>query len=132
WARSDHSQRKDVARNQFCSPEEINLYLQGAGLKKIVSYTDSPWIQVIATKNTSKLDIEAIKRELSKRQDKIAYSPLFSELFDGLLEVVSGSKHPRDYLAFLDTKALDEEVIMYRRYLLALWSSKKSLWGSPS
>lgn len=131
WARSDHSERKDVARNQFCSPEEFNLYLQGAGLKKIVSYTDSPWIQVIAAKDTSKLDIEAIKIELSAKQDKIAYSPLFSELFDGLLEVVSGLKHPEDYLAFLDTKVPDEEVIMYRRYLLALWSSKKSLWGGP-
>jgi hypothetical protein len=54
---------------------------------------------------------------------------LFSELFDGLLEVVSGSKHPKDYLEFLDTKALSEEVSMYRRYLLAFWSSKENLWG---
>jgi SAM-dependent methyltransferase len=129
WARSDHSKRKDVARNQFCSPEEFNLYIQGAGLKTIACYTDSPWIQVIAAKNSSKLDIDAIKIALSAKEDKIAYSPLFSELFEGLLEVVSGSKHPKDYLEFLDTKTLNEEVGMYRRYLLAFWSSKKNLWG---
>ncbi|MGR6035612.1 MAG: class I SAM-dependent methyltransferase [Candidatus Nitrosoglobus sp.] len=129
WARSDHSKRKDVARNQFCSPEEFSLYIQGAGLKTIACYTHSPWIQVIAAKDTAKLDIDAIKIALSAKEDKIAYSPLFSELFDGLLEVVSGSKHPKDYLEFLDTKALSEEVSMYRRYLLAFWSSKENLWG---
>lgn len=130
WARSDHSQRKDVARNQFCSPEEFSLYIQGAGLQEVVRYTDSPWIQVIAAKGVSKAERDAMEREYRARQEEIAYSALFSELFEGLLEVVSGSKHPRDYLQFLSTRAVCEEVTLYRRYLLALWSSRENLWGT--
>lgn len=129
WARSDHGKRKDVARNQFCSPEEFRLYIQGAGLQEIACYADSPWIQVIAAKNPSNSESDILKAEFGAKQDKIAYSPLFSRLFEGLLEVVSGTRHPGDYLGILDAQASCEEVSMYQRYLLALWSAKESLWG---
>ncbi|BAW79538.1 hypothetical conserved protein [Candidatus Nitrosoglobus terrae] len=130
WARSDHRQRKDVARNQFCTPDEFNLYLQGAGFKTLACYTDSPWIQAIATKSALESEQESIKIVLRAKEHKIAYSPLFSTLFDRLLDVVSGLTHPKEYLAFLDAQEASEENSMYRRYLLALWSSKEDLWGA--
>ncbi|MCS6926815.1 MAG: class I SAM-dependent methyltransferase, partial [Candidatus Binatia bacterium] len=32
WARSPQTHRKDVARNQFCVPQEVQLYVRRAGL----------------------------------------------------------------------------------------------------
>jgi ubiquinone/menaquinone biosynthesis C-methylase UbiE len=125
WARSDHSQRKDVARNQFCAPEEFSLYLQEAGFREVACYRDSPWIQAIATKQETALNLEAVQAELRQKQGQIAYSPLFSKLFGELLDVLGGLKQPQELLGFLETQGTGEEVMLYRRYLEALWASKQ-------
>ena len=61
WATSDQSQRKDVARNQFCAPEEVRLYVQRAGLAELFCLTDSPWVQMIAAKLGTGVDLNALR-----------------------------------------------------------------------
>jgi SAM-dependent methyltransferase len=48
WRRSEQKQRKDVARNQFCTPDEFELYVRHAGFQPLASYADSPWVQIVA------------------------------------------------------------------------------------
>ena len=43
-------QRKDVARNQFVVPQEVEAYVRGAGLEVLAVVTDTPWVQVVARK----------------------------------------------------------------------------------
>ena len=44
----DPTQRKDIARNQFTSPDEVRIFLDQAGFETLAMYTDSPWVQVVA------------------------------------------------------------------------------------
>src|SRR3546814_11231319 len=47
-AQQPPDQRKDVARNQFCTPQEVELYVRAVGLEPVLMLTDSPWVQVVA------------------------------------------------------------------------------------
>lgn len=38
WSRADQSQRKDVARNQFCTAEEFELYVSHAGFTTLANF----------------------------------------------------------------------------------------------
>src|SRR3546814_10886243 len=49
-AQQPPDQRKDVARNQFCTPQEVELYVRAVGLEPVLMLTDSPWVQVVARK----------------------------------------------------------------------------------
>ena len=44
----DFSQRKDVARNQFSTPQEVAIYLRHAGFEQVLMLDDSPQIQAVA------------------------------------------------------------------------------------
>ena len=48
WSRGDHSQRKDVARNQFCTAEEFELYVTHAGFQPLATYGESQSVQIVA------------------------------------------------------------------------------------
>src|SRR3546814_6743743 len=39
-AQQPPDQRKDVARNQFCTPQEVELYVRAVGLEPVLMLTD--------------------------------------------------------------------------------------------
>jgi SAM-dependent methyltransferase len=60
-----HKRVKPAHRNQFCTPEEIRLYVEKAGLVPLHIIDESFWIQTIAAKPGPDVDLAAIKGSLS-------------------------------------------------------------------
>ena len=129
WNRSDQKQRKDVARNQFCTPDEFQLYIEHAGFTPLACYADSPWVQVIAGHSLDEQEIEAHERRLDKRAGEIAYSPLFGRLFELTVDMIFGVIHPRAVIAFLDECEDRPEATLFRPFIETLWKSKPEIWG---
>ncbi len=129
WSRSDQSLRKNVARNQFCTPDEFKLYARQAGLQVIVCHADSPWIQVVAGNELSEDALAEQARRLAGLESTIKYSEQWGNLFGRLLDVIYGIEAPGVFLTELDAMAQDDEVALYRQYLLALWAQQAEHWG---
>lgn len=130
WAGSDQSQRKDVARNQFCVPEEVRLYVRRAGLEELYCLADSPWIQMIAAKPGQETGCGVLREQVEKNLPQIAYTPLWGRLFAALLDVLTNQRHPGDFLKELDSLGAAPEAQPYRQYLLALWKARQTEWGA--
>ncbi|MDJ0654816.1 MAG: class I SAM-dependent methyltransferase [Xanthomonadales bacterium] len=130
WKRSDQSQRKNVARNQFCTPDEFELYVREAGFQVVRSWADSPWIQVIAVPAGAGSQVAAQQERIDPVSQRIAYSRQWGELFGQLLDVIYGLRAPGDLLAALDQMPAHEEVALYRAYLVALWRQGQAHWGA--
>ncbi len=129
WDRSDHGQRKDVARNQFCVAEEFMLYAERAGLDVLVCFRDSPWLQLIVGRG---LDAEARahhRLRLAGQRGQIAYTPLFGQLFLTACRVIYGEQHPVAALAELDGMTQTPEVKLYRAYIQGLWEQDPDRYG---
>jgi SAM-dependent methyltransferase len=127
WQRSDQAQRKDIARNQFCSPDELALYAEKAGFELLANFDDSHWLQLVAGKElTGK---ESQQQRLQQQKERIVYSPLFVELFQKTIEVIYGETHPRDALAFLDQHPNTTEYALFRPFIRGLWKSNRAHWG---
>ena len=129
WSRADQSQRKDVARNQFCTPDEFQLYIRHAGFTPLACYADSPWVQVIAGHSLDEQAIDSQRRRLEERAGEIAYSPLFGRLFELTVDVIFGVIHPREVIAFLDDCGDRPEAVLFRPFIETLWQSKPEIWG---
>jgi ubiquinone/menaquinone biosynthesis C-methylase UbiE len=129
WFISDHSQRKDVARNQFCSPDEFDLYVRKAGFDISGSYSDSVWNQIIASKEMSEDNKQTQLDYLNNNKDKIVYSQLFSELFEYAMDVTYNAIHPKVMMTFIDTLGDIPVAVLYRRFLIGLWANNEELWG---
>jgi SAM-dependent methyltransferase len=129
WNRSDQKQRKDVARNQFCTPDEFQLYIRHAGFTPLACYADSPWVQVIAGHSLDEQAIDSQRRRLEERAGEIAYSPLFGRLFELTVDVIFGVIHPREVIAFLDECGDRPEAVLFRPFIETLWQSKPEIWG---
>ncbi len=129
WSRSDQGVRKDVSRNQFCTPDEFELYQRQAGFEVIRSFSNSPWIQSIATrsKKADWLEQQALRIENSKTA--IAYSELFGEMFEKTIAVIYGVIHPREAIAFCDQHRGTDETDLYRPFILGLWRGNPEQWG---
>jgi SAM-dependent methyltransferase len=131
WSRADHSQRKDVARNQFCTAEEFELYVSHAGFEPLANFNQSQSVQIIAGKQ---LDDAARAAELARiEQDRadIAYSPLYAELFAQSVDVLFGAMPPTEMLDFIDGLGDVSEAHLFRPYLLSLWQKNAGIWGEP-
>lgn len=100
-AKADPTRRKDVARNQFCTPEEIRLYVRAAGLELVFEDLDSHWIQVVARRPDIpmppgiapcplSLAGEETARRLASRRASIGYSPRWVQCFSEACEVLLG------------------------------------------
>src|SRR5690606_18702882 len=76
---ADHSRRKDVARNQFSSPEEVRIFLDRAGFDLTLLLAESPWVQAVGVRRGGHADIEALRRQAAAQAEQIAYSPLWAE-----------------------------------------------------
>jgi ubiquinone/menaquinone biosynthesis C-methylase UbiE len=129
WAGSDQSVRKDVSRNQFCTPDEFELYQRHAGFEVIRSFSDSPWIQSIATPSNETDWIEEQARRIDKNKSGIAYSVLFGEMFEKTIAVIFGVIHPREAIAFCDKHQGTAESDLYRPFVLGIWRGNAAQWG---
>jgi SAM-dependent methyltransferase len=127
-ARGDPRQRKDVARNQFCVPEEVVLYARQAGLEIVLTLTDSPWVQMVVRKPGP-----GATPDLAPRASRIAFTPLWTEFFAGTLDVLLEGRHPLAMIAELEHDARGPEVAMFRAWLRALWNQNPQTWaGIPA
>ena len=131
WKNSDHGQRKDVARNQFCTPEEFELYVSHAGFQPLANFHDSQSVQICAGNGLSEEGIEKEKARIHAAASDIAYTPLYAELFAQFVDVIFGKLHARDLLAYIDKLPETSEVGLYRPYVLSLWKKSAELWGEP-
>lgn len=129
WKNSDHGKRKDVARNQFCTPDEFELYVNRAGFQILANFPDSQSIQICAGKGLSAQQIAAQQIRIQAVAADIAYSPLYTELFGQFVDVIFGKLHARDMLAYIDERSDTSEAALYRPYLYSLWKKNAELWG---
>ena len=125
----DPHQRKDVARNQFSTPEEVSAFLQHTGFEKLAMMSDSPWVQAVTVKSGGTIDIGTLRERIGARQDRIAYSPLWTELFDRLLTVAIAGAPPQTLLDGLGDDTRGEEIPMFRTWLMDLWRHNEAHWG---
>lgn len=130
WANSDQAQPKDVARNQFCVPQEIRLYVERAGLSEVLCLTDSLWIQMIAAKPGGAVAVERLRTELQARQDQFAFSPRWSQLFGSLLNVLQNQRSPLTFWHELQALGDTPEADLYRQYFLGIWKTRQADWGA--
>ncbi|MEE8339217.1 MAG: class I SAM-dependent methyltransferase [Xanthomonadales bacterium] len=129
WSRADHSQRKDVARNQFCTAEEFELYVTHAGFEILANFNDSQSVQIVAGK---RLEADQKASELARiatNRDAIAYSALYAELFAQSVDVLFGKMAASDMLAYIDQLGDVSEAQLFRPYLLSLWQKNAEVWG---
>jgi SAM-dependent methyltransferase len=130
WFISDHSERKDVARNQFCSPDEFDLYVKKAGFDILGSYSKSVWNQVIASKDLELSNCNEIQDYLSINEEKFVYSELFSKLFEYAMDVTYNAIHPKEMMNFIDGLGAIPVADLYRKFLIGLWKDNEELWGA--
>jgi SAM-dependent methyltransferase len=129
WFISDHSQRKDVGRNQFCSPDEFTMYVQHAGFNICGNYSDSVWNQIIAIKGDDETQTTELTNYLAKNEEDFIYSKIFSECYKYSMRVTHNAIHPREMIVYLDTiKDMPEEVL-FRRFVIGMWKNNENLWG---
>jgi SAM-dependent methyltransferase len=129
WNGSDQQRRKDVARNQFCVPEEFQLYADRAGLQPLVCFRDSPWVQIVAGKALDAESIEQERTRLAAVRGQIAYSPLFGRLFHDTVKVIYGDRHPREVVAEIEALPDCPEKPLYRDFVRGLWSDEPERFG---
>jgi len=129
WRRSEQRQRKDVARNQFCTPDEFQLYVRQAGFQTLASYSDSPWVQLVAGHSLKEAEVARQHRRLAEESAVIAYSPLFGRLFELTVDVIYGVIHPRELVAVLDEHVEQPETPVFRPFVESMWRKNPGRWG---
>jgi ubiquinone/menaquinone biosynthesis C-methylase UbiE len=129
YRNADPTERKDVARNQFSTPQEVQTFLAHAGFETLVTMSDSPWVQVVALKPGGGADADALRAKLAARTDRIAFTPLWTELFDRMIAVAHGGAPPKTLLEGLGDDARGEEIAMFRTWFLDLWRHNEAHWG---
>lgn len=131
WSRADQSRRKDVARNQFCTAEEFELYVSHAGFGPLANFNESQSVQIIAGKQLDEAARERESARIAAQREGIAYSPLYAELFAQSVDVLFGKQPPEEMLAYIDGLGEVEEARLFRPYLLSLWGKNAAIWGEP-
>ena len=129
WSHSDQNARKDVSRNQFCTPDEFELYQRQAGFEVIRSFSNSPWVQSIAANSKEVAWLEQQARRIEKNKTEIAYSVLFGGMFEKTIAVIYGDIHPREAVAYCDRHRGTAETDLFRPFVLGLWRGDTQRWG---
>lgn len=129
WFISDHSERKDVTRNQFCSPDEFDLYVKKAGFDILGSYSDSVWNQIVASKGGDNEFKQSKMDYLIKQESDFVYSQTFSKLFEYAMDVTYNAIHPKEMMTYIDMLGDVPVATLYRRFLIGLWGNNVDLWG---
>ena len=155
--RSDPSQRKDVARNQFCTPEELRLYVRAAGLELVFEHSDAHLLQMVARKpehavafaSTSAatssarssapsplpIDIASLSAgaraeaaRLEAARDDIGFSKRWVQCFAEACEVLVGGVHPATMLARWRAEPESPDVAIHITWIEAIWRQNPHLW----
>lgn len=121
-------QRKDVARNQFATAQEARVYLRHAGFLEALILDDSPQLQVMAIK-PGPIDPLAYAERLARAQQRIAYSPRWTALFDELMHIMYEGRSPRALYDGFDPNATDSETPMFRAWVRAMWRQNEARFG---
>lgn len=123
------AERKDVARNQFSNPEEVRTFLDHAGFDVVEMFSNSPWVQAIAMRRGSG-DIGAERRRAQAAASRIAYSPLWTELFDySIRSQIEGTMSLRDALEAMQDDSRGEEMALFRAAFVDVWRYNEEAWG---
>jgi SAM-dependent methyltransferase len=128
WDRSDHGQRKDVARNQFCLAEEFQLYAERAGLDVLVCFRDSPWLQMVVGVDLNAVERERHRLRLAEQRSAISYTPLFGQLFLDCIRVIYGDLHPVPVIRQLEARS-EPEAELYLTHIRGLWEQDPDRYG---
>lgn len=129
YRNAEPGQRKDVARNQFATPEEVRIYLEHSGFELLQLYSDSPWVQAVAMKRGGTRDATAERVRLARDAARIAYTPLWTELFDAMIRVTGEGLHPQAMIDALGDDTRGEEIAMFRVWYRELWRHNQQHWG---
>ena len=129
YRNADLSARKDVARNQFSTPDEVRAFLEHAGFEPLLMLSDSPWVQAVAKRQGGAGDARAERARLDAQATQIAYTPLWTELFDTLIKVTTEGLPAQAMLAMVSDASRGEEIPMFRAWFLELWRSNEKHWG---
>jgi ubiquinone/menaquinone biosynthesis C-methylase UbiE len=131
WARANQQQRKHVARNQFCTPQEFELYINHAGFQTLAVFDQSQSVQIMGGKQLNSSDLDSEKSRVETNRHKIGYSKLYAELFAQSVDVLFKTMPPAEMLEFIDSLGDVPEAGLFRPYLLSLWRNYQSSWGKP-
>jgi len=126
---ADIGTRKDVARNQFSTPDEVRAFLEHAGFETLLVLSDSPWVQAVARRKGGNDDSSGTRERLQTQAQRIAYTPLWTELFDTLIKVTTEGMPPQAALDMMADASRGEEVPMFRAWFLELWRANEQHWG---
>jgi SAM-dependent methyltransferase len=132
WKDADHGERKDVARNQFCTPDEFELYVSQAGFQVLANFNQSQSVQIVAGTQLSDDQINSEKSRIRTDEKDIAYSPLYAELFGQFVDVIFGKLQARNLLAYIDSHSETSEAALYRPYVDSLWKKNADIWGDST
>jgi SAM-dependent methyltransferase len=124
----DPAVRKDVARNQFTTPQEVKAYLDHIGLQITALIDDGCWVQALAFKGEGDALISE-KARVVAGYDQIAYGKTWTQYFDWVLPVVFEGMHPRVILQRLQAEPSGEVREMYETWLKAAWKNNPSAYG---
>ena len=157
-ARSDPSQRKDVARNQFCTPEELRLYVRAAGLELVFEHSDAHLMQMVARKPDAAVDahVSAASSDASSRcrapsplpidvatlspgarveaarleaaRGDIGYSLRWVQCFAEACDVLISGVHPATMLARWRAEPHSPDVAIHITWIEAIWRQNPHLW----
>jgi SAM-dependent methyltransferase len=127
YRQNGQGQRKDVARNQFTTPQEAHALTTQAGFDVAQVLTDSPWVQVMAVKPGG-LTAAAVAAQVAARQPAIAYSARWSVYFNRVIDILMRGEHPRAFVAELARES-DEESAMYHAWIIGIWKQQTARWG---
>jgi SAM-dependent methyltransferase len=127
YRRAGQGQRKDVARNQFTTPQEAAAFTSAAGFDVAQVLTDSPWVQLMAVKPGG-ASAHAVALEVAMQQPAIAYSARWSVYFNRVIDILMAGIHPRSFVDELAREA-DEESAMYRAWMIGIWRQQTERWG---
>ena len=123
-------QRKDVARNQFVVPQEVEAYVRGVGLEPVLVLDDSPCVQVVARKPDG--DPVASAREAERLRNaapRITYGPQWTTYFDAIVADEAEARGPFRLVALLSQRPADDGVAnMFRAWISGAWQTRPD-WG---
>lgn len=124
----DHSQRKDVARNQFTTPQEVALFLRAAGFDVVLQLDEAPFLQAIAVKPGAE-SAGAMAERLAMKAGVIRYTDRWTYWFGNLFGMFTGEESPADLLARMPPADTDEESAMHHLWINAIWRANPERWG---
>ena len=123
------TERKDIARNQFTTPEEVRMFLDHAGFDIVDMFANSPWVQTVAIRRGGG-DLNAERHRVSKDAAHIAYSPLWTELFDNMIKVqIEGTMTAQQALDAMQDDSRGEEIPLFRAAFIELWRHHQHAFG---